>query len=189
MASVVFPLFLRVDARRVVVVGAGEIATRKAKDLLDAGARVTVVAPRATATLQALASANAILWHARLFEPHDLDDAWLAVAATDDRGAQAEVAEAAEARRVWLVAVDDRSHASAFSGSVLRRPPFLVAISSSAEAPALTRLLREVLEQALPSESWITKARALRAEWRARGTPVTSRFDDLVRAYRDRTKG
>jgi uroporphyrin-III C-methyltransferase/precorrin-2 dehydrogenase/sirohydrochlorin ferrochelatase len=188
MASAVFPLFLRVEARRVVVVGAGEIATRKTKDLLDAGARVTVVAPRATATLQALASANEVLWYPRDFEPGDLDGAWLAVSATDDPQAQAEIAEAAEARRVWLIAVDDLSHATAFSGSILRRPPFLVAISSSAEAPALTRLLREVLEQALPGESWIAAARALRAEWRARGTPVASRFDDLVRAFTDRKK-
>jgi uroporphyrin-III C-methyltransferase/precorrin-2 dehydrogenase/sirohydrochlorin ferrochelatase len=188
MASAVFPVFLRVEARSVVVVGAGEIATRKTKDLLDAGARVTVVAPRATATLQALASTNEVLWYRRAFDPKDLDDAWLAVAATDDPEAQAEIAEAAEAKRVWLIAVDDLAHATAFSGSVLRRPPFLVAISSSAEAPALTRLLREVLEQALPGESWIAAARALRAEWRARGTPMASRFDDLVRAFTDRNK-
>jgi uroporphyrin-III C-methyltransferase/precorrin-2 dehydrogenase/sirohydrochlorin ferrochelatase len=188
MASAVFPVFLRVEARSVVVVGAGEIATRKTRDLLDAGARVTVVAPRATTTLQALASANEVLWYPRVFEPRDLEGAWLAVAATDDPKAQAEIAEAAEAKRVWLIAVDDLSHATAFSGSVLRRPPFLVAISSSAEAPALTRLLREVLEQALPGESWIVAARALRAEWRARRTPMESRFDDLVRAFTDRKR-
>jgi uroporphyrin-III C-methyltransferase/precorrin-2 dehydrogenase/sirohydrochlorin ferrochelatase len=189
MASAVFPVFLRVEARRVVVVGAGEVATRKVKDLLDAGARVTVVAPRATATLQALASTNAIVWCSRRFEPEDLDETWLVVAATDDPRAQAEIAESAEARRVWLIAVDDLPRASAFSGSIVRRPPFLVAISSSAEAPALTRLLREVLEQALPDESWITAARALRAEWRTRGTPMASRFDELLRAFTNRSKG
>jgi uroporphyrin-III C-methyltransferase / precorrin-2 dehydrogenase / sirohydrochlorin ferrochelatase len=186
--SVVFPLFLRVEGRRVVVVGAGEIATRKAKDLLDAGARVTVVAPRATETLQALAAAKQVLWNARAFEPRDLDEAWLVVAATDDARAQAEIGEAAETRRIWLVAMDDLSHATAFSGSILRRPPFLVALSSSAEAPALTRLLREVLEQALPNDTWVAAARALRADWRARGTPMTSRFEELVRAFTDRAK-
>lgn len=187
-ANVVFPLFLRVEGRHVVVAGAGEVATRKTRDLLDAGARVTIVAPRATAALEALASAGEVLWHVRAFEPHDLDEAWLAVAATDDPRAQAQIAEAACERRVWLVAVDDLSHATAFSGLVLRRPPFLVAISSSAEAPALTRLLREVLEQALPEASWVARARALRAEWRARGTPMTSRFEELVRAFTERPK-
>jgi uroporphyrin-III C-methyltransferase/precorrin-2 dehydrogenase/sirohydrochlorin ferrochelatase len=187
-ARVVFPLFLRVEGKSVVVVGAGEVATRKVKDLLEAGANVTVVAPRATATLEALASTREVVWHARAFEPRDLDEAWLAVAATDDPKAQEDAAEAAQARRIWLIAVDDLRHATAFSGSILRRPPFLVAISSSAEAPALTRLLREVLEQALPDESWITRARALRAEWRARGTPMTSRFEDLLRAFTDRTE-
>jgi uroporphyrin-III C-methyltransferase/precorrin-2 dehydrogenase/sirohydrochlorin ferrochelatase len=180
------PLFLRVEGRRVIIVGAGHIATRKVRDLLEAGAEVVVVAPQATVALQGLASTNQIGWRARPFEPRDLDDAWLAIAATSDPIAQAEVAEAASARRVWLIAVDDLRHATAFSGSILRRPPFLVAISSSAEAPALTRLLREVLEQALPDDSWIARARALRAEWRARGTPMTSRFGDLLRTFTDR---
>ena len=62
-----------------------------------------------------------------------------------------------------------------------RRPPFLVAISSSGEAPALSRLLREVIEGALPAPRWIAAARALRAEWKRDGTPMADRFPALVR--------
>ena len=62
----------------------------------------------------------------------------------------------------------------------MRRPPFLVAISSSGATPALTRLVREIIEQVLPGDAWIEHARALREKWIADGTPMGERFGDLV---------
>jgi len=183
-----FPLFLRLEGRRVVVVGAGIVATGKVRELLGCGARLTVVAPRASDVVSALAASGAIELRRRPFVASDLDDAWLVAAATDDGAVQAEVARTADERRVWLIAVDDVAHATAYSGSVLRRPPFLVAISSSGAAPALTRLVREVLESALPAESWVDAARALRADWKSRGTPMGDRFAELVRAFSERAR-
>jgi siroheme synthase-like protein len=188
MSDVVFPLFLRLSGRHVVVIGAGEVATRKVADLLENGALVTVVAPRATEALAARAAKGQLALHRRAFEPADLDGAWLAFAATDDAEAQRTVARIAAEKRVWLVAVDDVDNASAFGGAVLRRPPFLIAISSSGATPALTRLVREVLESALPEESWVSAARALRAGWKARGTPMSARFAELVRAFSERSR-
>jgi siroheme synthase-like protein len=188
MADVVFPLFLRLSGRRVVVIGAGEVATRKVAGLLENGAAVTVVAPRVTEALASRAARGELVLYARAFEPADLDGVWLAFAATDDPEAQATVARVADEKRVWLVAVDDVANASAFGGAVVRRPPFLIAISSSGATPALTRLVREVLESALPEESWVSAARALRADWKTRGTPMGERFAELVRAFTERSR-
>jgi len=181
-----FPLFLKLDGRDVLVIGAGAVAERKIEDLVAAGAAVRVVAPEATDAVKALAERGEVAWSARAFDEADMDGAWLVVAATTDEDAQRRAAAAAEARRVFIIAVDDLANATAYSGSVIRRDPFLVAISSSAAAPALTRLLREVLEQALPDATWVEAARALRDKWKADGTATSSRFGELVRDFKRR---
>ena len=171
-----FPLFLRLAGKRVLVVGAGNVATKKIADLVEAGADVIVVAP---------ADGNAIPGVTRVeraFVESDVDGAWLVFAATNDPAVQAAVTAAAEARHLFSIAIDDPPNGSAYSASVIRRAPITVAISTSGEAPALARLLREVLEQALPDATWVADARALRERWRADGTPMTSRFEELVRA-------
>jgi len=183
-----FPLFLRLEGRRVLVVGAGAVGTKKITELLASGASVTIVAPAATDTVMALAANGDLVLHLRPFVPSDLDDAWLVVAATNDPAVQAEVARVATERRIWLLAVDDVGLATAYGGSVLRRSPFVVAISSSGTAPALTRMLREILESALPDESWVSAARTLRRDWKARGTPMSERFGELLRAFSERSK-
>ena len=127
------PLFLKLAEKTVLVVGAGSVAERKIESLLEAGARVRVVAPEATEGVQ------------RPFDDEDAADVWLAFAATSDAEVQARVARATGARRVFCVAVDDPANASAYSGALVRRPPFTVAISSGGATPALTRLVREVV--------------------------------------------
>jgi siroheme synthase-like protein len=177
----VYPVFLKLAGRDALVVGAGSVAERKVASLLEARARVRVVAPQATAEIQRLAAAGAIQWSARPFEDSDADGAWFIVAATSDDRAQRRVAAAAEARRVFVIAVDDPPNATAYSGAIVSRPPFTVAISSSGATPALTRLLREILEDVLPDPEWVEHAKALRAKWLASGTPMASRFGELVR--------
>lgn len=181
-----FPLFLRLEGKRVLVVGGGAVAERKAIDLADAGAAVLVVAKEVTA---ALAADPRLTIERRAFEESDVDGVWLVVAATDDPVTQLRACEAADTAHLFSVAVDDPPNGSAYSASIIRRGPFTVAISSSGEAPALSRLLREVLEQALPDEEWLDAARALRERWRRDGTPMASRFAELVRSFKDRAGG
>jgi siroheme synthase-like protein len=181
-----YPLFLKLEGRTVLVVGAGAVGERKVLSLLAAHARVRVVAPDATPALQRLVGEGAIEWRARPFEDPDLDGVFLVVAATRDAAVQRRVAAAAEAARTFVVAVDDPSHASAYSGAVVERPPFTVAISSSGAAPALTRLLREVIEQVLPGETWVEHATRLRARWLSQGTPIADRFAELLREFKER---
>jgi len=176
-----YPVFLKLRDRAVLVVGAGEVAERKVTSLIEAGARVRVVAPRATARLRQLAQEGTIEWAERAFEAADATGAWLLVAATADGDVQRQVAAAGLASRTFVVSVDDPQHASAYSGAVVRRPPFTIAISSSGATPALTRLVREVIEQVLPGDDWIEHAKRLRATWIAEKKPMGSRFADLVR--------
>jgi len=180
------PLFLRLEGKDVLVVGAGAIAERKIQDLVDARAKVRVVALVATDAIRALHAAEAITLETRPFEENDVDGAWLVLAATNDPKTQASVCGAADQRRTFSIAIDDPPNGTAYSGSVIRRGAMTVAISTSGEAPALARLLREVIEQALPDAEWIEAARQLREKWRTDETPMKSRFTDLVRAFKER---
>ncbi|HEX8793321.1 MAG TPA: bifunctional precorrin-2 dehydrogenase/sirohydrochlorin ferrochelatase [Polyangiaceae bacterium] len=175
------PLFLKLEGKLALVVGAGSVAERKITSLLDVGARVRVVAPEANDAVKRLADDGRVEWRARAFEEADVGGTWLVCAATSSPDVQRAVASAAEARRVFCVAVDDPPNASAYSAAVVRRPPMVVAISSSGAAPALTRLLREVIEHVLPAEEWIRRAEELRAQWLRDGTPMADRFAQLVR--------
>ncbi len=176
-----YPLFVKLEGRRVLVVGAGAVGERKIASLLDARARVRVVSPEATPRVQQLAIEGALDWSARAFEDQDADGACLIVAATSVAKVQAQVAAAAQERQTFVVAIDDPTNASAYSGAVIRRAPFTIAISSSGATPALTRLLREIIEHVLPEDSWVEHAKQLRAKWIASGTPTGERFADLVR--------
>jgi siroheme synthase-like protein len=184
-----YPLFLKLSGRRVLVVGAGPVAERKIVSLLQAGAEVIVVAPKATAEVRRLAKEGAVAWHARPFEADDARGAWLIVAATSDADVQRRAAAAASAREVFVLAVDDVANATAYSGAIVRKPPFTVAISSSGETPALTRLLREIIEHVLPGDDWVQDAKRLRASWLKAGTPPADRFGELVRAFAARGRG
>lgn len=180
-----YPAFLKLDGRRVVVVGGGNVAASKLRALLDAGADVTVIAPEMTADVDAAAVARI----RREFAPADLDGAWLVVAAATpavNRG----VAAAAAERRVFVNAVDDPSNASVYLGGVVRRAGVTLAVSTDGRAPALAGLLREGLDAMLPDadlERWMDEAARLRPQWRARGVPMAARrpalLDALVRLY------
>jgi uroporphyrin-III C-methyltransferase / precorrin-2 dehydrogenase / sirohydrochlorin ferrochelatase len=173
------PVFLKLTDRKVVLVGAGNVAWSKLPALLEAGARVTVVAPDVRAEIQG--AGVEIL--RRGFEPTDLDGAWFAVAAaTPD--VNLAVAAAAEARRIFVNAVDDVRSASAYLGGVLRRGDVTVAVSTGGEAPALAGLLKEGLDALVPTEidTWVDEARRLRKEQRAAGLPMAQRRPALLAA-------
>lgn len=191
MHEALFPLFLDLRDKPVLVVGAGSVALGKIRGLLAAGAAITVVAPAAVAEVAALAAGHVLSWRRRRFRTMDLDGVWLAVAATSDRAVNAQVARAAEKRRVFVNAVDDPQSATAYAGAVVRRGPVTAAISSGGRAPALSRLLRELLEQLLPDAatltSWTATSEGLRPGWRARAVPMAERFPILLRNLLERT--
>jgi uroporphyrin-III C-methyltransferase/precorrin-2 dehydrogenase/sirohydrochlorin ferrochelatase len=182
------PLFLRLAKRDVLVVGAGAVAERKIEELVEAGAKVRVIALAATPAVEALAADRRIDLEKRAFVASDIGEAWLVIAATSDADTQREVCTLAEAARIFAIAIDDPPNGSAYSASVLRRAPLTVAISTDGEAPALARLLRELIEELLPPQDWVDHARALRAKWQAEKTPMGSRFAELVQSFKSRAQ-
>ncbi|WP_456998704.1 siroheme synthase CysG [Lysobacter sp. HA18] len=194
-----FPLFLDLRGRRVVVVGGGVVARRKVAALLDAGADVLVGAPDLIEALQTLAEAGRIAQVRGTFDPAWLDDAWMVVAATDDTTVNRQVAEAASARRIWANVVDDAELSTVQVPARVERGPLQVAISSGGGAPMLARHLRETLEAQL-DESWSSLAvlltryrRVIRARFPDTGARraffdrvIASEIADLLRAGHDR---
>lgn len=177
-----FPLFLDLEGKRVLVVGAGSVGARKIDELVAAKAIVRVVSLHALESVIDRARSGAIEIERRAFAETDVDGAWLVIAATNDPKVNGAIARACEARRVFVNAVDDPARSSAIFASIVRRAPFTIAISSSGELPALSKLLRTVIEAVLPEERWIDAARALRVKWKKDQTPMKDRFAELVRA-------
>ncbi len=144
------PIFCRLDNKPVLLVGGGEVAERKARLLLDAGAQLTVVAPDLDPELAELAANGSIEWLAGEFAPAQLTGKWLVVAATDRREVNALVYQSANQARIFANVVDDPKRSSFIMPSIIDRSPLMVAISSGGKAPVLARLLREKLEALLP---------------------------------------
>ncbi|MFQ2293403.1 siroheme synthase CysG [Aeromonas enteropelogenes] len=144
------PIFCRLDNKPVLLVGGGEVAERKARLLLDAGAHLTVVAPELDPELAELAANGSIEWLDAEFAPAHLTGKWLVVAATDRREVNALVYQSANQARIFANVVDDPKRSSFIMPSIIDRSPLMVAISSGGKAPVLARLLREKLEAMLP---------------------------------------
>ena len=139
-----------------------------------------VVSPLVVAEIAATPNLDIVL---RPFQPSDLDGAWLVVAAsTSDVNRQ--VADAAEARRIFVNAVDDPSNATAYLSGVVRRDDVTIAVSTGGDAPALTALIREALNAVLPNDlaDWVRTAREQRRGWRRDKVPMESRKPLLLNA-------
>jgi precorrin-2 dehydrogenase / sirohydrochlorin ferrochelatase len=143
---------LLVRGRRVVVVGAGRIASRKIEPLLEGGAQVEVVAPQVGPEVRAWAEAGRLVLHEREFAAGDLDGAWLAFTATDDAAVNAAVHAAGEAARVWVNSADDPANCSFTLMSVVRRGDLVVSVGTGGRSPALAAHLRRRLEEEIGPE-------------------------------------
>lgn len=174
-----YPAFLNLRSRRVVVVGGGRVAAGKIDALLAAGADVIVVAPEIRPDIE---SRNVTLVR-RPFQESDLDGAWWVVSAATHE-VNREVLQAAESRHVFVNAVDDPANATAYAGGIVRRDGVTIAISTDGRAPALAGLLREALDGWLPRDldAWMAAADEARKAWRDQGVPMEERRPRLLEA-------
>jgi precorrin-2 dehydrogenase/sirohydrochlorin ferrochelatase len=176
-----FPMFLKLERRACLVVGAGTIAAPKIASLLRAGGTVTVVAPRANDAVAALAEAGEVIWHEREFVPGDLDGMFLAIAATDLQAVNHAVAEEARARGVLVNSVDDPPDCDFFYPSVVRRGDLQIAISTAGKSPALAQRLREEIDALLPEATgaWLDQLGETRLKMLAAFPPGEERKQAL----------
>ena len=193
-----FPIMLKLQSKRCVVVGGGEIAAGKIGALLASGAQVAVIAPAATDSIQHQAREQKLAWTPRAFAADDVNGAVLVVAATDSPSVNEAVFRACTERGVLCNVVDDPEHCDFYYPAVVRRGALQIAISTSGRSPALAHRLRVELEQQFGPEyaDWLEHLGQKRREILAREMPsdeqrrlleqIASReaYEEFVRRHR-----
>src|SRR5256885_16138120 len=167
----VFPIFVKLQDRLVLVVGGGSVAEAKIPGLLTAGARVRVISPQVTKGIAEWIEERKIEWHAKAFESGDQAQAFLVIAATSAPGVNDAVYREADSRGILCNAVDDIEHCHFYYGSVVQRGDLQIAISTNGRSPALAQRLRQELEKQFGPEYevWLESLGTARELLRANG--------------------
>ena len=171
-----YPVLLDLAGRRCVMIGGGPVAERRVDGLVAAGAHVTVISPRLTRPLAALAAEDRIHHEPRGYREGDLAAADLAFVATDAGDVNAAVAREARERGLWINAADDPARCTFILPALVRRGDLTVAVATGGSSPALARAIREELETYLTDDytTLASIAAEARRELRAAGRLVTA---------------
>ena len=168
-----FPVFLDLKQRRCLLVGGGDVATRKGRLLAKAGAILRVVAPQISPELRDLVQQCQGEIHLREYQASDVDDCVLAIAATDIDSLNQTISEDAKAKNIPVNVVDSPALCTYITPAIIDRSPLVIAISSGGESPVLARLIRAKLETLIPNSYGVLAQFASR--WRER---IKNRFAD-----------
>jgi siroheme synthase-like protein len=161
-----FPLFLKLEGKRCLVVGAGLIGLEKVESLLRCGASIRVVAPQAVPRLEQLSARGEIEWRPRRYEPEDATGCDLIIAATNDRQVNQAVFAEASRRSILCNTADDPPLCDFFFASIVQRGDLQIAISTAGKSPALAQRLRREIDAQLPADlgTWLDDLGELRRE-------------------------
>ncbi len=183
-----FPMMVKINGRTCVVVGAGKIALGKIRGLLECGARVVVISPRAVRPIQELARAELLLWRRTGFSAGHLTGAFLAIAATNSPAANRAVYRASAARGILCNSVDDPPHCDFFYPAVARRGSLQIAVSTGGRSPALAARLRRDLELQFGEEwaEWVEHLGSARRQLLAAKIPEKERRRRLMQQVTNR---
>ena len=151
-ATNLFPIFLKLEGKRCLVVGAGPVGEGKIRGLLETGAHVRVVAPIATEQIQHWAKADAVEWQERHFQTSDLDGVFLVVAATSSPVINDLIFSEAQRLNILCNVVDVPDRCDFYYPAIVRRGKLQIAISTSGESPTLAQRVKQELENQFPSE-------------------------------------
>ena len=149
-AASLFPMFLKLEGRNCLVLGAGSVGEQKIRSLLDCGAGLVVIAPAATKAVQQWAQSGMLTWFPREFKPSDLEGSSLVVAATSDVEVNHAIYREANARGILCNVVDDPPYCDFYYGALVRRGQLQIAISTNGLSPALAQRIRKQLEAEFP---------------------------------------
>jgi len=145
--SSLFPMFVKLEGKRCLVVGAGKVGEPKIGGLIETGARIHVIALEASEAVHAWANAGKITLELRAFAAGDLDGTFLAVVATASRALNASIYREAQRRGVLCNVVDDPEYGDFYYPAVVRRGDLQIAVSTSGQSPSLAQKLRQQLER------------------------------------------
>jgi precorrin-2 dehydrogenase/sirohydrochlorin ferrochelatase len=141
-----YPVLLDLTAKKVLVVGGGQVAQRKVETLLEYEAKISIVSRLLTDKLNHMVECKRVVFLGQAFLPHHLDGAFLVIAATNDKGLNHRVSEEAKRKGILVNAVDQPADCNFIVPSIIRRGDLLVAISTSGKSPAMAKRIREQLE-------------------------------------------
>jgi precorrin-2 dehydrogenase / sirohydrochlorin ferrochelatase len=161
-----FPMFMKLEGRPCLVVGAGTVGEPKISSLIAAGASTRVIALRATAAVAEWAREGSISWEARAFEFADLDGVFMVIAATNSRELNAAIFNEARQRNILCNVVDDPEYCDFYYPAVVRRGDLQLAISTNGKSPALAQRIRRELELQFGPEyaGWLEQLGRIRQE-------------------------
>jgi len=170
-----YPMFLKISRKKCVVVGGGWVARRKVRALLEYGAGVEVISPDPCPELNKLGETGEIKVLRRRYQSGDLQGAFLAIAATDNRALNRQVVKEAKDKAVLVNVIDDLENSDFIVPSYVRRGALTIAVSTAGRSPALARKIRTRLEKELGDEyaSLVRLVGEVRAEVRRQGIKVT----------------
>jgi uroporphyrin-III C-methyltransferase/precorrin-2 dehydrogenase/sirohydrochlorin ferrochelatase len=171
------PIFLNLEGRRCLLVGAGSVALDKIASLLKTGLRLRVIAPEARPQIQALALEGKLEWIARHFTLADLDGNFIVIAATNDASVNTAVYQGCREQNILCNSVDDIPNCDFFFGSVVTRGALQIAISTTGESPAVAQRLRKEINAQLPDDlgEWLHQLGRLRRDVLATHPPGEER--------------
>lgn len=152
MADSFFPVFLKLSKRRCLMIGGEGCAVEKAETLLEAGAVLTVVAPRLAAGLKKAAAAGQLTWLAEPFQEKQMDNQWFVISTLQKREENHRIYAEAERRSLFLNVVDQPEYCTFHWPAILQRPPVTVAMATGGKSPALSGYLRRKIEGIVPEQ-------------------------------------
>ncbi|MHB1377440.1 MAG: precorrin-2 dehydrogenase/sirohydrochlorin ferrochelatase family protein [Candidatus Humimicrobiaceae bacterium] len=147
-----YPILLKLKNKKILVVGGGKIAERKVIRLLKAEANILLVSPDITDSLQKFVDEKKIVYNKRKFTKGDLKNAFLVIAATNDKKVNHLIFRESEKNKILVNVIDEPDYCNFYVPSVIDRGDLLVAISTKGKSPAFARILRKKLEEYLPDE-------------------------------------
>lgn len=181
-----FPLFFRLSGRKVLIVGGGEVAERKVKQLVKFGAKITLISPRITEKLSVLAADGEIIWQKRSYRSPEAQGYSLVIATTDSREVNRRIYDDAVEMNIPLNVVDEPELCTIYFPAVINRGDFTIAMGSDGRAPFLTRAVKEELEKLIPPR--LAKKAALAGLFREfvmRESPAETVKSKLYRRFLD----
>ena len=182
------PLYADLKNRPCLVVGGGPVAEKRVRQLLDAAARVTVLAPTHSGGLAELAARGAqVRFEPGVFDGRSLDPYWLIVAATDDRAVNAQVAAAAEAAKRFCNVVDDPEHCTFLMPAIIDFDPVTIAVGTAGQSPVVARWLKGLIETVVPAR--VGALAQLAGRWRERVRNAIPAIGDRRRFWEDALTG
>jgi len=185
-----FPAFLKLDNRKVLLVGGGYIAGEKLEKLLDFTSDITVVAPQICNDVQKMINARQLTFHHRPYEPSDLEGVFMVIVAVDDLQLQKEIYESCQSRHILCNSVDSVDYCDFIFPSYTRKGDLTVAFSTSGVSPSVAKYLRRAMERAIPDSiaDFLEEMKALRASL-PKGKERMRLLDSKAKAYIEKLFG